>query len=159
MEARGKTIEQWFSMIQQGQILLPRFQRHEAWNAKQIVGLLENIIRKPSLPIGALLVLEVGDKELFHSRPIVGAPKSNTKPLMHLLDGQQRMTALWRALIGNYEDLALFVSLTQENGEGDLEDGEIASDIPSIEPEKKWEHKRVKRPIWVYKDSEVFERN
>ena len=30
MEARGKMIEQRFSMIEQGQILLPRCQRHEA---------------------------------------------------------------------------------------------------------------------------------
>lgn len=75
MEARSKTIEQWFSMIEQGQIKLPRFQRHEAWRTVQIAGLFENILRTPPLPVGVLLILEVGDKELFHSRPIVGAPK------------------------------------------------------------------------------------
>lgn len=31
MEARSKTIEAWFSLIEQGQVKLPRFQRHEAW--------------------------------------------------------------------------------------------------------------------------------
>jgi len=111
VEARSKNIEQWFSLIEQAQVLLPRFQRHEAWRSNQIVGLLENVLRKPSLPIGALLILEVGDKELFHSRPISGAPPRQGKPQMHLLDGQQRMTALWRALTGNYDDLALFVPL------------------------------------------------
>ena len=121
MEARGKTIEQWFSMVQQAQILLPRFQRHEAWRPAQIVGLLENILRKPSLPIGALLVLEVGDHELFQSRPIVGAPARAGKPQMHLLDGQQRLTALWRSLCGDYEDLSLFVPLQRKEPEAEFD--------------------------------------
>ena len=87
MEARNKKIEDWFAMIKQAQIVLPRFQRHEAWRPAQVVGLLENIVRDPPLPIGALLTLEVGDKELFHSRPIVGAPAPQGKPQLHLLDG------------------------------------------------------------------------
>lgn len=159
MEARGKTIEQWFSMIQQGQILLPRFQRHEAWRPTQIVGLLENILRKPSLPIGALLVLEVGDKELFKSRPIVGAPKSQGKPQMHLLDGQQRMTALWRSLTGDYDDLSLFVPLQSAQSSTA---NEIADDAPEVQAEKRWpkssKDKTVKMPLWAEDDAQVFER-
>ncbi len=114
MEARSKTVEDWFSMIREGQITLPRFQRHEAWRPHQVEGVLENILRQPSLPIGALLVLEVGDKELFHSRPIVGAPAPTSKPQLNLLDGQQRMTALWRALMDDYGDFTVFVSLSDE---------------------------------------------
>ena len=111
MEARSKSIEQWFAAIEQGQIKLPRFQRHEAWRPQQIAGLFENILRAPSLPIGVLLILEVGDKELFHSRSIVGAPALSVKPNMQLLDGQQRMTALWRALTDDYQELRAFVRL------------------------------------------------
>ncbi len=114
MEARSKTVEDWFAMIREGQITLPRFQRHEAWRPHQVEGVLENILRQPSLPIGALLVLEVGDKELFHSRPIVGAPAPKSKPQLNLLDGQQRMTALWRALMDDYDDFTIFVSLSEE---------------------------------------------
>src|SRR5687767_7657726 len=111
MEARSKTIEDWFAMIGQGQVLLPRFQRHEAWRATQIEGVLENILQAPSLPIGALLTLDIGNEEPFHSRPIVGAPRpaSGAKPLMHLLDGQQRMTAIWRSLNDDYPDMGVFV--------------------------------------------------
>lgn len=160
MEARGKTIEQWFSMIQQGQLLLPRFQRHEAWRPSQIVGLLENVLRKPSLPIGALLVLEVGDKELFRSRPIVGAPEPQGRPQMHLLDGQQRMTALWRALTGNYEDLSLFVPLASTPTD-DAAD-ESADDVPEVRAEKRWLKKSknhaLMMPIWVDDDAEVLAR-
>lgn len=158
MEARGKTIEQWFSMIQQGQIVLPRFQRHEAWRHSQIEGLLENILRKPSLPIGALLVLEVGDREMFYSRPIVGAPEPTGRPLMHLLDGQQRMTALWRALTDDYDDLTLFVSLASHTSPEEPEAGEIGSDAPEIHLEKRWPHKGVRRPVWADDDADVFRR-
>ncbi len=158
MEARGKTIEQWFSMIEQGQIVLPRFQRHEAWRNNQIIGLLENILRKPSLPIGALLVLEIGDKEPFHSRPIVGAPEPTGRPVMHLLDGQQRMTALWRSLAGNYQDLTAFVSLAPSTPPDDLDEGEDEPDLPAIELQKRWEHKGTRRPLWADEPAEVFSR-
>jgi hypothetical protein len=34
---------------------------------------------------------------------------NGTKVLEHLLDGQQRLTALWRVLHNNYEDETYFV--------------------------------------------------
>lgn len=150
MEARNKKIEDWFAMVNQGQIVLPRFQRHEAWRREQVVGLLENILREPPLPVGALLTLEVGDKELFHSRPIVGAPQPQSKPSMHLLDGQQRMTALWRSLSGDYDEFDIFIALhggkPDETGiEGDDRD----ADAPQVEAVKRWTRKGVRRPVWA----------
>jgi hypothetical protein len=147
MEARSKSIEQWFVAIEQGQIKLPRFQRHEAWRPQQISGLFENVLRSPSLPIGVLLVLEVGDKELFHSRPIVGAPALPIKPNMQLLDGQQRMTALWRALTDDYQDLKAFVRLRPDPDEPASADESYAE--PAVEIEKRWERKRVRQPVWA----------
>ena len=160
MEARNKKIEDWFALVKQGQVVLPRFQRHEAWGQSQIVGLLENVLRDPPLPIGALLTLEVGDKELFHSRPIVGAPAPQSKPSMHLLDGQQRMTALWRGLTGDYPDLALFVSLDPaKQGEADAEDDiEPGVDAPLIEAVKRWDRKGVMQPVWASSPVEALER-
>lgn len=146
-------------MIEQGQIVLPRFQRHEAWRNSQIVGLLENILRKPSLPIGALLILEIGDKEPFHSRPIVGAPQPSGRPMMHLLDGQQRMTALWRSLTANYDDLTVFVSLKPSQPPETLDAGEVEPDLPGIEIQKRWVHKGERRPLWADKAEEVFARD
>jgi hypothetical protein len=153
VEARNKKIEDWFSMVKQGHMVLPRFQRHEAWKQTQIVGLLENILRDPPLPIGALLTLEVGDKELFYSRPIVGAPDVDTKPSIHLLDGQQRMTALWRALNCDYEDLEVFIRIRDDD---DQEDREVESgrddedvDAPVVEAVKRWNRKEVRQPVWA----------
>ena len=46
----------------------------------------------------------MADKEQFVSRYIETAPqKSTIKVNQHLLDGQQRLTAFWRAIHNNYE--------------------------------------------------------
>lgn len=150
MEARNKKIEDWFAMIKQGQVVLPRFQRHEAWRPAQVIGLLENILREPQLPIGALLTLEVGDKELFHSRPIVGAPQPQSKPSMHLLDGQQRMTALWRSLSGDYDEFDVFVALNGgKPDEAGIEGDDQDADAPQVEAVKRWTRKGVRQPVWA----------
>lgn len=152
MEARNKKIEDWFSLIKQGQVVLPRFQRHEAWRQAQVVGLLENVLRDPPLPIGALLTLEVGNEELFHSRPIVGAPKPQSKPSLHLLDGQQRMTALWRSLTGDYlrDGMGVFISLKPGEPDEEADAAEIENvDAPRVEAVKRWERKGVLQPIWA----------
>ncbi|WP_296721994.1 DUF262 domain-containing protein [Erythrobacter sp.] len=159
MEARNKKIDDWFAMIKQGQLVLPRFQRHEAWRQAQVVGSLENILRDPPLPIGALLTLEVGDKELFHSRPIVGAPETGGKVMLHLLDGQQRMTALWRSLTGDYRrdgiDVVVKLIPDEEDGEGALDDEAI--DAPKVEILKRWDRKGVLQPVWANDPVTMFE--
>ena len=152
MEARNKKIEDWFAMVKQGQIVLPRFQRHEAWGHRQVIGLLENVLRDPPLPVGALLTLEVGDKELFHSRPIVGAPAPQSNPMMHLLDGQQRMTALWRGLTGHYRNdgIDILVSLKDSEPDEDAEaDTNEGVDAPRIEAIRRWDRKGVLQPVWA----------
>jgi len=146
MEARTKTIENWFSLIDQGLITLPRFQRFEAWRPSQVQGVLENILRNPSLPIGALLVLEVGNEELFNSRPISGAPDPKSKPMINLLDGQQRLTALWRALHDDYEETTFFISLDD-------------ADRPEVQLVRRYTSKAGKRmPLWADNPTETYDR-
>lgn len=153
MEARNKKIEDWFGMVKQGQVVLPRFQRHEAWRHQQVVGLLENVLRHPPLPIGALLTLDVGDEELFHSRPIVGAPQPQSKPSMHLLDGQQRMTALWRGLTGDYRrdgiDVVISLKALAEDEEAEIGALDETVDAPRVEALKRWDRKGVLQPVWA----------
>lgn len=159
MEARNKKIDDWFAMIKQGQIMLPRFQRHEAWRQAQVVGSLENILRDPPLPIGALLTLEVGDKELFHSRPIVGAPKPAGKVMLHLLDGQQRMTALWRSLTGDYrrDGIDVLVKLAPDDEDEEAGQDDEAIDAPKVEIVKRWDRKGVLQPVWANNPVTMFE--
>src|SRR5690349_11023125 len=101
MEARNRKIEDWYGSVKRGEIKLPRFQRFEAWDRERIGSLVQTIIQ--NLPLGITLVLNVGDEEKFISRYLVTAPQPNGRVHEHLLDGQQRLTALWRVLHNNYE--------------------------------------------------------
>lgn len=150
MEARNRFLPEWFNRIRTGQLRLPRFQRFEAWSYNEVAGLLENVLR--GLPCGATLILEVGDKELFISRPVVGAPSPTERVTEHLLDGQQRLTALWRSLHDNYEDRTYFVSLKDDKGS----DGEIQA--PRVIAQARWRKNGQRYPVWADNPEQVFRR-
>lgn len=102
MEANNKTIQRWLSDVEYGALLLPRFQRKEAWSPKITERFLQAVLA--GHPLGVLLVLEVdSENPPFSARPIVGTTGKGEKCRQHLLDGQQRLTALSRALKDNYE--------------------------------------------------------
>ncbi len=107
MQASNRTLGNWYGKIERGEIKLPRFQRHEAWDARRIISMMNTVIEK--LPLGITLVLEVTDEELFYSRYLETAPKTKGRVLEQLLDGQQRLTAIWRVLHNNYPDRSYFV--------------------------------------------------
>lgn len=104
MEARNRTLTAWFNMVRSGEIMLPRFQRYEAWSPQDVTGLLVSVV--DDLPIGSALVLAVGDSPPFVTRTIAGEPlpPPGTRTLENLLDGQQRLTALWRSMRDGYPD-------------------------------------------------------
>lgn len=116
MEARNRTLPDWLTRIRTRQIKLPRFQRFEAWTHYTVTALLNTVLQE--LPAGAVLVLEVGDEEPFISRTVVGAPETGERVIEHLLDGQQRLTALWRSLTDNYPDRSYFVRLEPDEETG-----------------------------------------
>lgn len=123
MEARNRKLTDWYGKIQRAEIKLPRFQRFEAWDRGRICSLLEMVIQ--NLPLGITLILEVGDEEKFVSRFLETAPEVDGRVYEHLLDGQQRLTALWRAFHNSYERETYFVYLNEFDSfdkDGDLED-------------------------------------
>ena len=107
MEARNRKITDWYGKIQRSEIKLPRFQRFEAWDQHRIGSLIQTVIQ--NLPLGITLILEVGDEEKFISRYLKTAPESKNRVHEHLLDGQQRLTALWRVLHNNYDWATYFI--------------------------------------------------
>lgn len=148
MEARNRNLSDWFVRIKSGQVLLPRFQRHEAWGHKEVSSLLESVL--DGLPTGALLVLEVGDEEPFVARPLVGAPQPTERVNEHLLDGQQRLTALWRSLHDDYDDRVYLIDV---NGDQDADDESTVVRSESIR------HKNEQRyPLWLDEPEECFRR-
>jgi hypothetical protein len=122
MEARNRKMEDWYGKIQRGEIKLPRFQRYEAWDWKRISSLINTISH--NLPLGITLVLEVGEKEQFISRYLSTAPESDNRIFEHLLDGQQRLTALWRVLHNNYEWHTYFIYVPDFDDYGEKESDE-----------------------------------
>lgn len=147
MEARNRSLPDWLTKIRTRQIVLPRFQRFEAWSNNQIKDLLSTVLKE--LPAGAVLVLEVGDKEPFYSRPISNAPEQGEKITEHLLDGQQRLTALWRSLHNKYENTQYFIEI------GD----DIDSDFPySTTCVTKSTRNNKIYPVWTSIPTETWER-
>jgi hypothetical protein len=148
MEARNRKLPDWLTKIRTRQIVLPRFQRYEAWSYHQVSELLNTVLKE--LPVGAILTLDVGDTEPFLSRPIVGAPITGEKVNEHLLDGQQRLTAFWRALNNDYEDRLFFIEIGEDE---DL-------DLPYFARSVARYYKNEKRyPLWSESPSELWERN
>ncbi len=47
VEARDRKLEIWYNKVKQGEIKLPRFQRHESWDKKSPIKILK-IWRKPT---------------------------------------------------------------------------------------------------------------
>lgn len=111
MEARNRKLEEWYGKIKHGEIKLPRFQRFEAWDRQRISSLLATVIH--NLPLGITLVLEVGEQEKFVSRHLETAPSVGSRAYEHLLDGQQRLTALWRTFHNNYDRETYFIYLEE----------------------------------------------
>jgi len=140
VDARNRMLPDWFARIRTGQIKLPRFQRFEAWTYGEVTDLLETVLR--GLPAGATLILEVGASELFISRIMVGAPGPFERCTEHLLDGQQRLTALWRSLNDDYPDRTYFVRMA------DKEDGDRQT-APAVLAQSRWTRKGVRYPVWA----------
>ena len=78
-----------------GRIQLPDFQRDWRWDDYRIRSLLASVSQ--AFPIGAVLTLAVGGKNSLKPRPIEGVENAET-PNTLILDGQQRLTALFQSL-------------------------------------------------------------
>lgn len=150
IEARNRLLPDWFTRIRTHQTVLPRFQRFEAWDHSRVTQMFNTILQ--DLPVGAGLVLEIGDEEPFISRNLKGAPEKGERVTEHLLDGQQRLTALWRGLLNNYDDRTFFLYFLTDEETG------LPFYIDSIARWKK-EGDKEPRPIWANQPKEQWIRH
>lgn len=119
-KALDRTVDEWLASIAAGKLRLPSFQRGSAWDRRRIASMLDTILK--DLPLGITLILDVGDQEKFHSRPLESAPTTHATVTEHLLDGQQRLTALWRALKDNNLKETYFVHVPELDDDPDNDD-------------------------------------
>jgi hypothetical protein len=83
-----------------GALQLPDFQRGWVWDDERIRSLLASV--SVSFPIGAVMLLQSGGEHVrFKPRPIAGThPRlREVAPETLILDGQQRLTSLYQALM------------------------------------------------------------
>ena len=98
--------------------------------------LLETVFQ--GRPIGAVLTLEIGDDEPFISRSIEGAPETDEKVTEHLLDGQQRLTALWKSLNELYLNRTYFLRFNASRSSAD-----------QIYGRARWMRNGRRYPLWA----------
>ena len=83
-----------------GKLQLPDFQRGWVWDDDRIKSLLASV--SVSFPIGAVMLLETGGEHVrFKPRPLTGTVERlrTVTPETLILDGQQRLTSLYQALM------------------------------------------------------------
>ena len=82
----------------EGKIQLPDFKRGWIWDDDHIKSLLASV--SMTFPVGAVMTLETGGKGIrFKPRPIEGTEIEDVEPDILILDGQQRLTSLFQALV------------------------------------------------------------
>lgn len=79
-----------------GKTQLPDFQRGWTWDDDRIRGILASLTQ--GYPMGAIMNLQYGSESVrFKYRPIEGVQANGVTPEYLVLDGQQRLTSMWRA--------------------------------------------------------------
>ncbi|OPZ68877.1 MAG: hypothetical protein BWY82_02417 [Verrucomicrobia bacterium ADurb.Bin474] len=122
------TIAEAIRRIADHDYILPAIQREFVWDGEQIERLFDSIMR--GYPIGSLLFWSIRPEHLqdfqfytfmeaYHERDNRhNAPidlTGDTKPRTAVLDGQQRLTALYLGLKGTYADKLLYYRWNNEN--------------------------------------------
>lgn len=81
--------------VTSGKAQLPEFQRSWTWDDGRIRGILASLSQ--GYPMGAIMRLECGNENVkFKYRPIEGVKNVTVAPDYLILDGQQRLTSMYR---------------------------------------------------------------
>lgn len=82
--------------VASGKAQLPEFQRSWTWDDNRIIGILASLSQ--GYPMGAIMRLTYGNDSIkFKYRTIEGVPETSAVPDYLILDGQQRLTSMYRA--------------------------------------------------------------
>lgn len=82
--------------VASGKAQLPEFQRSWTWDDNRIKGILASLSQ--GYPMGAIMRLTYGNENVkFKYRTIEGVTKENVVPDYLVLDGQQRLTSMFRS--------------------------------------------------------------
>ena len=108
------TIKKVINSMHRKKFLLPAIQREFVWNDEQIIKLFDSLMK--DYPIGSFLFWDINEQNIsdyryyeflrdYHEKDNYHNPKASTitdKNIIVILDGQQRLTALYIGLMGSY---------------------------------------------------------
>ncbi len=103
IKVESYTISELFAAVERGGFVIPTFQRDVLWRHERIANLWDSMYR--GFPIGSLLYWETAER-LDLIREVGGFPLSAERPeerereYRYILDGQQRLTAIYVAMKG-----------------------------------------------------------
>ncbi len=95
------SLQELLARADRGSLQLPDFQRGWVWDDERIRSLIASV--SVSFPIGAVMLLQTGGEHVrFKPRPLSGTHERlrQVAPETLILDGQQRLTSLYQALMG-----------------------------------------------------------
>lgn len=94
---RDFRIAELLAQIDDGELVLPEFQRDFDWGDDRVSQLLATVARR--WPAGSLLLQEFTGEAFYTLRAFDGGPSIDKNRITHtVLDGQQRLTALYHAV-------------------------------------------------------------
>lgn len=145
--------------IGSGEVVLPNFQRDFDWTVSEVRSLLGTVLR--GWPLGSLLLIEgAKDRDFYDPRPFELGGLVATNIDYIVLDGQQRLTALYQA-IKNKGDLVYAVRITSDQALESIE--ELDAAIVAFKrtnwnrwptPRDQWQAGVI--PIWALADAGAF---
>lgn len=102
--------ERLAQMVATGTLAMPDFQRDFVWEPSHVVDFLESVAN--NWPTGALLFLEAaprGVRPIFNAKEFKDGPSlEGGRPEFYVLDGQQRLTALYHAYFDASSDTVYY---------------------------------------------------
>lgn len=121
--------------IENGQVVLPDFQRDFDWTDREVRALLATVLM--GWPIGSLMLIEGSHNRQYYSpRAFEKAPPIAEDIVYIVLDGQQRLTSLYHALRAK-GDLRYFLEI---DFDADYHDVSVIDDLVTSVVENKWTH-------------------
>ena len=143
----GKAIGNWLSDIKNESLCLPRFQRKQVWKKQKVCQFLETLILNTGSPIGVFLVLSTDPSDpAFPPRTIQGTISHPGSCRSLLLDGQQRLSALWKAL-NDEDEFRYYIQFNNVKIKGRNEKYKL---VKSVDKNIKSEERRNQDPITQY---------
>ena len=148
----NKAIGNWLRDIEDETLCLPRFQRKRVWSEQKVCQFLKTLVLNTKTPVGVFLVLPTDPSNpAFPPRTIQGVISDSCACNSLLLDGQQRLSALWKALNdekapdNEEKDCRYYI---QFNNQFEIEDVKSASKSATSEEARYQDPKKQYKKRW-----------